>query len=209
MTLAAFLVLAKPSAANSLLRWLRHLGGPGFILLGLLDNSVVPVPGGMDVLLIVLAADQRDWWPFYAFMATMGSVIGGYLTYRLARGKGQGRLGRRLKPSQMEKVHAVFEKWGFLSIAIPAVLPPPLPMVPFLIAAGAAQYSTHKFIAALLLGRAVRYSLLAFLAAIYGRQIIGYFSRHTHAVIWTGVALVLACAALAIFRAKFSPARSA
>ena len=209
MTLAAFLVLVKPSAANSLLRWLRHLGGPGFILLGLLDNSVVPVPGGMDVLLIVLAAQQRDWWPFYAFMATIGSVIGGYLTYRLARGEGKGRLGRRLKPSQMEKVHAVFEKWEFLSIAVPAVLPPPLPMVPFLIAAGAAQYSTHKFIAALLLGRAVRYSILAFLAAIYGRQIIGDFSRHTHAIIWIGVVLVLAGAALAIFRAKFNPARPA
>jgi membrane protein YqaA with SNARE-associated domain len=209
LILPALLAIAKPSAANSLLRWLRHLGGPGLILLGLIDNSVVPVPGSMDVFVIVLAADQRDLWPYYAFMATLGSVIGGYSTYRLARGGGKGRLGRRLKRSQMEKVHAAFEKWGFLSIAVPAMLPPPLPMVPFLIAAGAAQYSLHKFLGSLFLGRAVRYLILAFLAARYGKQILGYFSQHTHAIVWTAVALVLAGIALAVFRAKFSAARHA
>ena len=207
MILPALFAIAKPSAATSLLRRLRHLGGLGLILLGLLDNSVVPVPGSMDVLVILLSANQRDWWPYYALMATVGSVIGGYLTYRLARGGGKGRLGSRLKPSQMEKVHAAIEKWGFLSIAVPAVLPPPLPMVPFLVAAGAAQYSLHKFIGSLFLGRAVRYSILAFLAALYGRRIIGYFSRHIHVIVWTAVALVLVGIALAVFRARFSSAR--
>ncbi len=66
--------------SRRLLLWLGHLGGPGLILLGILDNSVVPVPGSMDVLTIVLAANQRDWWPYYAAMATVGSLIGGYLT---------------------------------------------------------------------------------------------------------------------------------
>jgi len=207
LILPALFAIAKPSAATSLLRRLRHLGGLGLILLGLLDNSVVPVPGSMDVLVILLSANQRDWWPYYALMATVGSVIGGYLTYRLARGGGKGRLGSRLKPSQMEKVHAAIEKWGFLSIAVPAVLPPPLPMVPFLVAAGAAQYSLHKFIGSLFLGRAVRYSILAFLAALYGRRIIGYFSRHIHVIVWTAVALVLVGIALAVFRARFSSAR--
>ncbi len=47
----------------------------------------------MDVFTIVLSADQRERWPYYALMATVGSVIGGYLTYRLARGEGKGRLG--------------------------------------------------------------------------------------------------------------------
>jgi membrane protein YqaA with SNARE-associated domain len=43
----------------------------------------------MDVFTIVLSADQRQRWPYYAFMATLGSLIGGYLTYRLARGEGK------------------------------------------------------------------------------------------------------------------------
>jgi membrane protein YqaA with SNARE-associated domain len=210
LILPALLAFAKPVAASHVfLRWLRHLGGPGLILLGLLDNSVIPLPGSMDIFAIVLAADQRQWWLYYAFMATLGSVIGGFLTFRLARTGGKGKLAKRLKRSQMDKVHKVFEKWGFLSIAVPAILPPPLPMVPFLIAAGAAQYSIQKFLAALFLGRAIRYSILTFLAAIYGRPIIGYFSRHTHVIVWTFVALVPASILIAILRAKVSAARHA
>ncbi len=206
---SALLAIAKPAAANNFLRWVRHLGGPGLILLGLLDNSVIPLPGSMDVFTIVLSADERERWPYYAFMATVGSVIGGFLTYRLARTGGKGEMEKRLKRSQVKKVQAAFEKWGFLSIAVPAILPPPLPMVPFLIAAGAAQYPLQKFLAALFVGRAVRYSILAFLAALYGKQILGYFSRHTHLIVWTAVALVLAGIALAILRAKSGAERPA
>src|SRR3989442_14155357 len=72
-------------AASHALLWLRRLGGPGLILLGLADNSVIPMPGSMDALTIWLAASHRDWWPYYAFMATAGAVLGGYITYRLAR----------------------------------------------------------------------------------------------------------------------------
>jgi membrane protein YqaA with SNARE-associated domain len=205
----ALAAIATPAAANHFLRWLRNLGGPGLILLGLLDNSVIPLPGSMDIFTIVLAADEPERWPYYALMATLGSVIGGYMTYRLARGEGKGRLGSRLKRSQMEKVKAAFEKWGFFSVAVPAMLPPPLPMVPFLIAAGAAQYPLQKFFAALFLGRAVRYSILAGLAAVYGKQIIGYFSRHTHAIVWTAVALVLVGIGLAVLRARSGAARHA
>src|ERR1700722_16009063 len=70
---------AKP--AHEVFRWLHHLGGPGLIVLGLIDNSVIPVPGSMDALTIILSANQRKLWPYYALMATIGSVIGGYLTY--------------------------------------------------------------------------------------------------------------------------------
>src|SRR5258708_26140471 len=56
---------------------LRRLGGPGLVLLGIADNSVVPLPGSMDVLTIWLAARHREPWPYYAAMATIGAVIGG------------------------------------------------------------------------------------------------------------------------------------
>jgi membrane protein YqaA with SNARE-associated domain len=209
LILPALVAIAKPAAANAFLRWLRHLGGPGLILLGVLDNSAIPLPGSMDIFAIVLSADQPGRWPYYALMATGGSVLGGYFTYRLARGEGKGRLASRLKRSQMDKVRSVFKKWGFWSISVPAMLPPPLPMVPFLVAAGAAQYSLQKFLAALLLGRAVRYSILGVLGAIYGRQIIGYFSQHTRVIVWTAVALVVAGIAIAVLRSRMSPAPTA
>ncbi len=131
--------------------WLFRLGGIGLIPLGLLDNSVVPVPGSMDVFTIVLAARQRQWWLYYAIMATVGSVIGGYLTYQIGRTEGEGT-ARRVSKARMERVTARFKRWGFGAIAIPAMLPPPMPMVPFLLAAGAAQYPRIKFLVALALG---------------------------------------------------------
>jgi membrane protein YqaA with SNARE-associated domain len=154
----------------------------------------------MDVFLIVLCADQSEWWPYYTVMATAGSVIGGYVTYRLARGEGQGRLAKRLKRSQMDKVHSAFEKWGFLSIAVPALIPPPFPMTPFLVAAGAAQYRLSRFLIALFLGRGVRYTILAILSALYGRQILTYFSQHTRGVVWVIIALALLGGAFAFLR---------
>jgi membrane protein YqaA with SNARE-associated domain len=167
--------------AKGFRHWIFHLGALGFIPLGLLDNSVVPVPGSMDVLTIVLSARDRNLWPYYALMATIGSVVGGLVTYRLARKGGQEALAKRVKPETVKKVQQLFERWGLGAIAIPAMLPPPVPMVPFVMAAGAAQYPVKKFVFALSLGRAIRYMLLALLAARYGRNILSFFDRFGNA----------------------------
>ena len=90
----------------------------------------------MDVLTIVLSARERNLWPYYALMATIGSVVGALVTYRLARKGGQEALAKRVKPKTLKKVQQLFERWGLGAIAIPAMLPPPVPMVPFVMAAG-------------------------------------------------------------------------
>ena len=157
---------------------LRHLGGMGLVLLGLADNSIVPLPGSMDVLTIVLAAHHTQLWWYYAFMATVGAVIGGYITYGLARKGGKETFKRKLSKRTAEKVFKRFERWGFFAVAVPALLPPPFPIVPFLLAAGAMQYSRKKFVSALTLGRGIRFALVAGLGAIYGRHIVRFFSRY-------------------------------
>jgi membrane protein YqaA with SNARE-associated domain len=184
------------STPHNLMVWFLHLGGIGLIPLGLLDNSVVPLPGSMDVATILLAARDKSLWFYYAAMATIGSVIGGYLTYRLARKGGKEALGKRFPKQKVQMVLKTFQRWGFAAIAVPALLPPPVPIVPFLIAAGAMQYSRAKFLLALATGRLLRYAILAFLAATYGRQIISLFSRHAYTVLFVaigvGVATVIA-----------------
>jgi len=157
---------------------LRHLGGVGLVLLGLADNSIVPLPGSMDVLTIVLAAHHTQLWWYYAFMATVGAVIGGYITYGLARKGGKEAFERKLSKRTAENVFKRFERWGFFAVAVPALLPPPFPIVPFLLAAGAMQYSRKKFVSALTLGRGIRFTLVAGLGAIYGRHIVRFFSRY-------------------------------
>ena len=157
---------------------LRRLGGVGLVLLGVADNSVIPLTGSMDVLTIYLAARHPQTWLYYALMATLGAVIGGYITYALARKGGKQAMERKLSKRTAAKVYATFERWGFWAVAVPALLPPPVPFVPFLIAAGALQYSREKFLGALTLGRLVRYSIVAGLGALYGTHIVRFFSRY-------------------------------
>jgi membrane protein DedA with SNARE-associated domain len=183
-------------ATKRVSHWIYHLGAFGLIPLGVLDASVVPLPGSMDILTIVLAARQPDWWIYYALMATAGSVIGNYLTYRLARKGGKETLERRLSRKNMDKVTKAFERWGFGAIAIPALLPPPVPMVPFVLAAGATKYSLKKFLVALTLGRIVRYSVLSLLAAHYGHQIISFIHEHGHPVLLVVAGVVAIAAAV-------------
>lgn len=177
--------------AVSIWNRLRHLGGVGLILLALADNSVVPLPGSMDVLTIVLAARHPHLWWYYAFMATVGAVIGGYITYGLARKGGKEAFERKLSKRRAEKVFQRFERWGFFAVAVPALLPPPFPIVPFLLAAGALQYSRRRFVAALALGRGVRFTIVAGLGAIYGRHIVRFFSRYYKPALFTLIALAV------------------
>jgi membrane protein YqaA with SNARE-associated domain len=147
-------------------------------LLGLADNSVVPLTGSMDVLTIWLAARHREPWPYYGLMATLGAVIGGYITYSLARKGGKEAMERKFSKKRAAKFCDAFERWGFSAVVIPALMPPPFPFLPFLLAAGAMQYSRKKFLAALVLGRGIRYFIEAYLGFHYGRHILRFFNQY-------------------------------
>lgn len=177
--------------AASVGSWLRHRGGIGLVLLGLADNSLVPLPGSMDVLTILLAAHHPSRWWYYALMATLGAVLGGYITYGLARKGGKEAFERRLSKSKADKVFKRFERWGFGAVAVPALLPPPFPIVPFLLAAGAMQYSRKKFVFALAVGRGIRFTIVAGLGAMYGRHIVRFFSRYYKPALFTLIGLAV------------------
>lgn len=191
-------------------RWVLRLGGPGLILLGIADNSVVPLTGSMDVLTIWLAASHHSTWPYYAAMATIGAVVGGYITYALGRKGGKEALERKLNKKKAEKVFRKFDRWGFRTVAIGALLPPPFPLVPVLLAAGALQYPKKKFVAALGLGRAVRYTLVAGVGSLYAKQITGFFSRYYKPAVLTLLALAVLGSILALieyYRHRKDPGR--
>lgn len=175
MSWSAIVVLVSKKSA---LRWLIHLGGLGLIMLGVADNSLIPMPGSTDVATILLAAHHREMWLYYSMMATVGAVLGGYITYRMARKGGKETLERKLSPNRVKKVYAIFERWGFASVAISAILPPPFPIVPLLLVAGAMQHPTRKFLTALSVGRAIRFTILGYLGAHYGTHIVRFFARY-------------------------------
>src|ERR1700731_5189513 len=136
-----------PLLAMTMWQHLRRMGGPGLVVLGIADNSVLPLTGSMDVLTIWLAARHLHPWPFYAAMATLGAVIGGYITYALAHKGGKETMEHKITRKRAKQVSKAFERWGFFAVAIPALLPPPFPFVPFLIAAGAGPNPPTKIFA--------------------------------------------------------------
>jgi membrane protein DedA with SNARE-associated domain len=172
--------------------WLERLGGLGLVLLGLADNSVVPLPGSMDALTVILSARQENLWPYYAAMATIGGIVGAYATYTLGAKSSEGALEKKLSKKKAERIYKIFNQYGFWSLFVPAMLPPPVPFSPFLLVAGVLKYSKRNFLLAVGLGRTIRYSLLAWLGSTYSKQIFSFFRQYNRPILWTVVAVAVA-----------------
>jgi membrane protein YqaA with SNARE-associated domain len=183
----------------SLGSWLERLGGLGLIPLGLADNSVVPMPGSMDALTIVLSAHQKSLWPYYAIMATIGGIVGAYVTYGLGFKSGEQALEKRVSKKQAERIYKLFKRYGFWSLFVPALLPPPVPYSPFLLVAGALKYPKRNFLVAVGLARAIRYGLLAWLGSMYSKQIFGFFHNYYRPMLWTVIGLGVIGGIAAVF----------
>jgi len=156
----------------------RHLGAFGLFFLAILDSSPLPTLGGPDILTVILVATGRNPWYEYAAVATAGSVMGAYITFKLARRAGRayldGKFGRRL-PMFLK----IFERWGTGALIASTAIPFPFPTSVFFAAAGASNhYDARKFVTVVAISRGVRYSVLALIADMYGRHIIGVL-RHS------------------------------
>lgn len=171
--------------------WLERLGGLGLILLGLLDNSPFPVPGSMDALTIILSAHQKAWWPYYATMATVGGILGAYLAFALGREGEEEALEKKLPRQKAEKVRKIFDRYGFWSLFVPALLPPPFPFSPFPLVAAAMKYSRKKFLIAVGTARGIRYFILAYLGSRYSKQIFGFFHHYYKPLLWLAIGLAV------------------
>jgi membrane protein YqaA with SNARE-associated domain len=170
-------ILLQRRSPPPLLRFFVHWGGLGLIPLAIADSSFIPTFGSLDVLTALLAARNANLWPYYASMSTLGSMIGAYLMYRLGRKTGRGWMERRFGARRSNQVEYALERWGFGAVFVSTVAPPPCPTSLFLLAAGAFDYKLKRFLLAVFTGRAIRYSLITMVAAIYGRTIVRYF-RH-------------------------------
>jgi membrane protein YqaA with SNARE-associated domain len=171
---------------SRVLDWVRGfgvaLGAPGLFLLAFLDSSFVPIPEGVDILVIVMSIRHPERMVVYATLATAGSVAGCYVLYALARRGGEAFLRKRFKADTIDQAVARFQKYGLLAIAVPAILPPPTPFKLFVVAAGVARVRPVDFILAVALGRGVRFFGKGLLAVWYGEAALEYLSRNASIV---------------------------
>jgi membrane protein YqaA with SNARE-associated domain len=150
----------------------RHLGALGLFCLAILDSSPLPTFGGTDILTAILAASQRNPWYEYAAVATAGSVIGAYLTFRIARKAGLAYLHSKFENRKLDAILRFFQKRGTSSLAVSTAVPFPFPTSVFFGAAGASNYNVRKFLTVVTICRAARYGVVAIIADHYGRHFI-------------------------------------
>jgi len=159
----------KRRRGQSLLATLGHLGAAGLFVLGIVDSSPLPTFGGADILTAVLAASHPKLWYEYAASGTLGSVLGAYLTFRLARTAGSAYLDKKFKKGKIAKFLKVFKHWATGTLIASTAIPLPTPTSMFFAAAGAGDYPLARFLAIVTICRAVRYFGVAFVAGHYGR----------------------------------------
>jgi membrane protein YqaA with SNARE-associated domain len=157
---------------HSFVSTLRHLGAAGLFFLAVIDSSPLPTFFGPDILTAILAASRRDLWYEYAASATVGSVIGAYFTFRIARKAGSAYLDRKFKKGKLAKFLHLFKKWGTGTLVASTMIPLPTPTSMFFAAAGVSDFPHGRFVAIVAVSRIVRYFGIAFIAATYGRHFL-------------------------------------
>lgn len=167
-----FIQDARPHRGHGLTAMFRHSGALGLFLLAILDSSPLPTFGGTDILTAILAASHRNPWYEYAAVATAGSVIGAYLTFRIARQAGLAYLHSRFGNLKLDSVLDFFHRRGTSALAVSTAVPLPFPTSVFFAAAGASNYNLGKFLTVVTICRGTRYAVIAIIASDYGRQFI-------------------------------------
>jgi membrane protein YqaA with SNARE-associated domain len=174
--------------------WLQNLvavmGGGGLFVVAFFDSSVLSFPFITDALVMQLSFANPARMPYYAAMAAAGSLAGCIWLYLLAKKGGEAYFHRHAA-GRAKKVKEWVEEHAFLSVFIPAILPPPLPFKIFVLAEGVFQVPLRTFILAILLGRGLRYAAEGILAVRYGDATLVFLKVHSGAVALAVVAVLL------------------
>jgi membrane protein YqaA with SNARE-associated domain len=153
--------------------WAIRLGIPGLFLVSAIDASVIPlaVPGSTDLLLLWLVSHNGNPW-LLASSAIAGSMVGGYITWGIGKKGGQTALERFVPERILTRIVGWVEQHPVLAVFIPPILPPPIPLAPFLLAAGALGVTRKSFLLTFGTARTLRYSFVSWMAVLYGRRIV-------------------------------------
>lgn len=167
-----------------------YVAAPAMVLIATLDSSLLSLPEINDYLVVARCYKYPYAVFYFPLFAALGSVLGCLLLYTIMRRGGQKLLRKRFKAEKIERVERAYERFGFLAIAIPAILPPPLPFKIFIATAGTLEYPRWKFLLTVMLARSFRYYVEGILAVFYGKRVL-LFMKDNGLVILSVVASIL------------------
>ncbi len=186
--------------------WLLHLGLPGLFALAVFDSSPIPLPlpGSTDLLLLLLVAQRGSHPVWLALTAVAGSVLGGYLTWSAGKKGGEAMLARWAPKRLVKPLTGWVSQRGFTTVAVSALLPPPVPLTPLLLGAGALGVSRGRFLAGLASARAIRYAFVAWVGVTYGRRVLHWWNLYladwSSTILWSFLGLIVAAAAFGVWK---------
>lgn len=186
----AIQAVAPPHHKSKLLALLFHFGLPSLFLVSIVDSSFVPlpIPGVTDIMVLILAAKHTNWL-LLVLLTTAGSFLGGYFSYQVGHSGGMAFLEKHIPARIFKRVCDWMENHAFLAVALPAVLPPPMPLSPFVLAAGALQMRRRKFLTIFTISRGLRHATAAWLGIYYGPQVLHAWSHFSEK--WATTILIL------------------
>ena len=165
-------------SGGGILHLMVSLGLFGVFLVSIVDSSFVPLPlpGVTDIMVILFAAQHANVWLLVG-AATAGSALGGLFSYQVGQAGGLAFIEKRTPKRIFRRVTRWMESHAILAISVPALLPPPMPLSPFVLAAGALKMSRKKFMWAFTLSRLVRHALAAWLGVHYGKTVLVIWNK--------------------------------
>jgi len=165
--------LSAAEPHHSLMHFFFHLGLIGLFLVSIVDSSFVPLPlpGVTDIMLVLYAAAHTNPILLVA-IATTGSAIGGLLSHAAGQAGGMKFLEKHVPAYILSRVTHWMEHHAILSVSLPAILPPPMPLSPFVLAAGAVKMSRKTFMWAFTLSRLLRHAIAVWLGIRYGHAVL-------------------------------------
>jgi membrane protein YqaA with SNARE-associated domain len=180
LAVLAAAVPAAPHHGNPLIHLFLSFGIVGVFLVSIVDSSFIPlpIPGITDIMIIVLSAQHANLI-LLVTAATFGSFLGGYFSYKVGQSGGMAFLERHVPARIFKTVCNWMETHAILSVALPAVLPPPMPLSPFVLAAGALHMSQQKFLTTFTISRLLRHAVAAWLGIHYGRSVLHMWNIFT------------------------------
>lgn len=162
------------------------------------DGAGVPLPGAVDAVLVsYVYMDPRHAWLF-VLLGACGSVVGCLVLYLIGVWGGEMVVERRMSPQKFQKIRRDFDRHPFLTLAVPAVLPPPFPFKIMVLAAGAFEMRWTMFVIAILSGRLVRFAALSVLTIEFGPQVVTTFQSVVRDHPFLSLAVVVAAVAVVL-----------
>ena len=163
----------------------------GAFLMGALDSSMLFfLPFGIDALVIYLAARDEEIFWIYPLLATAGSVTGAAVTFWIGKKAGEVGLERLVQRRRLERIKTRLQASGAIALAVPALLPPPFPLTPFILTCGALDLDRWRFFLTLAAVRLVRFGAEAVLALFYGRGILRVLESETFQLVVGGFVVI-------------------